>query len=89
MKKNLPFEFVYQVGSLLVATLVIHSIFAAYIRPEAEAILEIHEERLATGEVFTEERSLYVVLKDYEQECQRPLCFLQTCYFNVCVKLLG
>ena len=72
MKKNLPFEFVYQVGSLLVATLVIHSIFTAYIRPEAEAILEIREERLATGEVFTEERSLYVVLKDYEQEC----CFI-------------
>ena len=72
MKKNLPFEFVYQVGALLVAILVVHSIFAAYIRPEAEAILEIREERLAAGELFTEERSLYVVLKDYEQES----CFI-------------
>ena len=72
MKKNLPFEFVYQVGALLVAILVVHSIFAAYIRPEAEAILEVREERLAAGELFTEERSLYVVLKDYEQEA----CFI-------------
>lgn len=72
MKQQLPFEFVYQAAALLVAVILVHLIYVTIIRPNADAVLQDQAERTAQGEVFVQERSLYVVLKDFEQE----VCFV-------------
>ncbi len=72
MKRQLPFELIYQIGALLAAVIFVHLIYITVIRPQADAILELRAERTAAGEVYEPERSLYVVLKDFEQES----CFI-------------
>lgn len=73
MKKNsIPFELVYQVGALIISIMLVHLVYVTSIRPNADAILERQAERQAAGEVFVQDRSLYVVLRDFEQES----CFI-------------
>lgn len=72
MKKNLPFEFLFQIVSLITAIILVHLIYVTVIRPNADSILEERASRTAAGEVFEEDRSFYVVLRDYEQES----CFI-------------
>jgi len=71
-RSNLPAELIYQVGALLVAVIVVHLLYVTMIRPNANALLADQAERSAAGESFVPERSLYVVLRDYEQES----CFI-------------
>ena len=66
------FEFFYQVIALLAAVILVHLVYVTTIRPNANAILEVRAERAAMGEPISDERSLYVVLRDYEQE----FCFI-------------
>ncbi|MEM7027171.1 MAG: MotA/TolQ/ExbB proton channel family protein [Pseudomonadota bacterium] len=57
--------------ALVVSIIVIHLIYTGYIRPEANAMIEI---ALAKGE--SSPRSIVVILKDYEQE----ICFILMCW---------
>ena len=68
MKQQLPFEFVYQVSALIIAVILVHLVYVTVIRPNAEAILEVQAQRAAAGEEVIQDRSLYVVLQNYEQE---------------------
>lgn len=61
-------EFVFQLFALLLSVIVVHAIYVAIIRPNANALLEAQLAREAAGETYVAQRSLYVVLKDYEQE---------------------
>jgi biopolymer transport protein ExbB/TolQ len=72
MKKSLPFDMVYQIIALIVAIIIVHLVYVTTIRPNADAILAARAEQAATHERFDQERSLYVVLRDYEQES----CFI-------------
>ncbi len=76
MKKTtnstLPAEFVFNLSALFIAVIVVHLIYVTLIRPNANALLADEAERSAAGESFVPERSLYVVLRDYEQES----CFI-------------
>ena len=72
MKRQLPFELIYQITALVVALIILHLVYITLIRPNATAILEVRAEQAAAGEAVDEEQSLYVVLKDYEQES----CFI-------------
>ena len=72
MKKTLPFEFVYQVIALLLAIILVHLVYVTVVRPNADAILLAQEEQAAAGGAYIPDRSLYVVLRDYEQES----CFI-------------
>ena len=65
-------EFIFQIFALILSLIVVHAIYVALIRPNANAIMQAQLEREAAGEVVVAERSLYVVLKDYEQEA----CFI-------------
>ena len=49
-----------------------HLVYVTLIRPNADAILQQQAELAASGEPFVQDRSLYVVLRDYEQES----CFI-------------
>ena len=72
MKRTLPVEFFFQILALILAVIVVHAIYATLVRPNAEAIILAQNARIDAGEEFIAERSLFVVLKDYEQET----CFI-------------
>lgn len=69
---NLPQELIYQIAALVIAVIVVHLVYVTVIRPNADVILSDQAERAAAGEAFVQDRSLYVVLRDYEQEA----CFI-------------
>jgi len=72
MKKHIPTEFVFSLFALLIAVILVHSIYLTVIRPNADAI--IAEERIAieTDPDYVAERSFYVIVRDFEQEA----CFI-------------
>jgi len=72
MKRGLRGEFVYQVFSLLVAFILVHAVYVSVIRPNAVVHLQAEQARLQQDDNYVEQRSLYVVLRDYEQES----CFI-------------
>ncbi|MGB0956200.1 MAG: MotA/TolQ/ExbB proton channel family protein [Panacagrimonas sp.] len=63
-----PFEFVYQLFALLLAAIVVHAVYVGLIRPNARADLTAQAEQLAENPEFEPERSLWVMIKDPEQE---------------------
>ena len=72
MQKTLPFELIYQVIALIVAIILVHLVYVTVVRPNADAILAMRAEQAAAGAAVDQERSLYVVMRDYEQES----CFI-------------
>jgi len=62
---------VYSISALLLSVIIIHSIWTLIIRPRAEAVLSHRVEVTNTKNVKAQVlqlRSVYVILKDYEQE---------------------
>ena len=73
MKKTLPLELVYQVAALVVSIILVHLVYQTVIRPNAEVALKERAQIIAEqGELSAGSRSLYIVIKDYEQES----CFI-------------
>jgi biopolymer transport protein ExbB/TolQ len=72
MRKSTSSEFTFQIFTLIFSIIVVHSAYVALIRPNANALLQAQLERQAAGEITVVERSVYIVLKDYEQET----CFI-------------
>ena len=72
MNRQLPFELLYQVGALVIAVILVHLAYVTMIRPNADALLELQLEKEQSGEPYVQQRSLSVMLKDYEQEA----CFI-------------
>ena len=62
MKKNFPFEFIYQVFSLLIIIIIVHAIYIAVIRPNAEAELEYQAEQLKLNKDYVPKRSIYILI---------------------------
>ncbi|HEY5789189.1 MAG TPA: MotA/TolQ/ExbB proton channel family protein [Gammaproteobacteria bacterium] len=61
-------EFVYQVFALLIAFILVHALYVALVRPQAEVDLQAAAAALQAEPEREPPRSFYVVLKDYEQE---------------------
>ena len=72
MKRQLPVEFIFQLFSLFVAIILIHGIYVSIVRPNATAILEEQSIQVNANPNYVPERSLFVVIKDLEQEA----CFI-------------
>jgi biopolymer transport protein ExbB/TolQ len=74
MKKKLPIslETIYQLFSLILIIIVVHAFYVAIIRPRADAILEERAVRLREDKSYVTERSVFVLIRDYEQES----CFI-------------
>ncbi len=72
MNKQIPFEFTYQLFSLVIAILVVHAIYVSIIRPNATAVLEEQAIQIAADPSYVPERSAYVIVLDFEQEA----CFI-------------
>lgn len=61
-------DFFYQLFALILSVIIVHSLYVAIIRPNAEAIMQQQAAILEEDPDFVPERSLYVVIRDYEQE---------------------
>jgi biopolymer transport protein ExbB/TolQ len=72
MKRQLPVEFIFQLFSLFVAIILIHGIYVSIVRPNATAVLEEQAIQVNANPNYVPERSLFVVIKDLEQEA----CFI-------------
>lgn len=72
MKSTLNNEFYFQIIALLTAFIFVHLVYIGVVRPQAEILIEAQAAALAAGEIVSTERSLWVVLKDFEQEA----CFI-------------
>jgi biopolymer transport protein ExbB/TolQ len=72
MKKSFPTEFVYQIFSLLIAIIIVHAAYVAIIRPDARAFMEQEAQTMQADPNYVPQRSLAVIIKDYEQEA----CFI-------------
>ena len=72
MSQDLAKEFFFQLISLLVAIIVVHAVYVGVIRPKADAILQEQQELQTEGIAYDMEKSLFVTIKDYEQET----CFI-------------
>jgi len=68
MKNAFPTELAYQIFSLLLAFILVHAIYVALIRPQADAFLEQQAASLRADPEYVPESSFFVVVKDYEQE---------------------
>ena len=72
MKLTLSSEFIYQLFALLITIILVHGTYVGLIRPNADAIIERQAELQAAGGDYVPEQSLYVVVRDLEQET----CFI-------------
>ena len=68
MKTRYPKEFVWSLGSLLAAVVVVHAIWSVWVRPNAQAVLTVQAEAMRKDPNFVPERSMFVIMKDWEQE---------------------
>ena len=65
-------DFLYQFFALFLALIIIHAVYVTLIRPNADALLEEQQRRQDAGQAYEAERSIFIVVKDYEQEA----CFI-------------
>jgi biopolymer transport protein ExbB/TolQ len=72
MKRAYPSEFVFQVASLLIAAIVVHTFYVLVVRPKADAILAEQSAMMAADPDYVQERSAWVIVRDFEQEA----CFV-------------
>lgn len=68
MKNKQLNEFLFQLISLIIAIVVVHSVYNALIRPQAAADLRENERLQEVNPSAEEIRSIAIILKDYEQE---------------------
>ena len=61
-------DFIYQVFALIISVIIVHAIYVAVIRPNADAIMAQQEAQQLIDPEYVQERSIYVVMKDFEQE---------------------
>ena len=71
-QREIPFAFVYELFSLLAAIILVHAVYVTLVRPLAAADLEQQAIRLEQDENYVPDRSVYVVIRDLEQEA----CFV-------------
>ncbi len=72
MKHNPLADFLYQLFALIISLIIVHAVYVTVVRPNADALLKEQQARQAAGEVYEVKRSIFIVIKDYEQEA----CFI-------------
>ena len=82
MKRILASEFLFQIFALLLSLIVVHTFYVAVVWPNAQAVMKAQAERIAAGDTTAQPQSMYVILKDYEQESEVIL-------FLWCMAIMG
>jgi biopolymer transport protein ExbB/TolQ len=73
--RALPNEFLFSIFALLASIIVIHGIFVLHVRPQATAIMMEQRAQMLANPEYVAERSLYIIIKDWEQEAEIILMF--------------
>ena len=68
MRRQLPIEFVFQIFSLFLSVIIVHAMYVAWIRPQANEVMNEQRIMLEQDADYVPERSLYVIVRDFEQE---------------------
>lgn len=71
-KKNIPIEFVYQLFALIIAIIIVHAFYVSVVRPNATEVIAEQNMMAEADPDFIRERSVWVLVKDFEQEA----CFI-------------
>lgn len=72
MRGRLSVEFVYQLFALLLAVIIVHAAYVGMVRPQARAAEAERAAVVADNPDAAPDRSLWVIVRDYEQE----VCFI-------------
>lgn len=72
MATSIRNPFFFQALALTGILLLVHSFYVLVVRPNAEADLQMQAEMIAQGQSISNSNSLYIIIKDYEQEA----CFI-------------
>jgi len=72
MRRSFFNEFLYQVFSLIIAVIIVHAVYVTSIRPRATQIIAEQALRIQQEAGYTPERSIWVLIRDFEQEA----CFI-------------
>jgi len=75
MKKAYPPEFVFQIVSLALVILLVHGFYVLVVRPKADRILAEQAALMAADPDYVQERSAWVIIRDFEQEACFVLMF--------------
>ena len=75
MKQSSGSGFLYQAMALVVAILVVHTLYVLLIRPRADRILAERAALMAADPDYVPRRSAYVIVRDFEQEACFVLMF--------------
>jgi biopolymer transport protein ExbB/TolQ len=75
MRRLFPTEFVFQIFSLLVSFIIVHAYYVAVVRPGAETFLTVERAKAKLDPSYEVPQSVYVILRDYEQESCVVLMF--------------
>jgi biopolymer transport protein ExbB/TolQ len=68
--RRLTSGFVFQTASLIVVALMVHAVYVTVVWPRSESLLAQQAARMQTDPSYVQERSIWVVLRDYEQESE-------------------
>ena len=68
MKQGSLYETFFQVAALIFAIIMVHATYVTVIRPNADLIQEQQNLLQQTDENFVPERSVFIILRDFEQE---------------------
>ncbi|MGH6915228.1 MAG: MotA/TolQ/ExbB proton channel family protein [Geminicoccales bacterium] len=71
-KKNIPIEFVYQLFALIIIVIIVQAYYMSVVRPNAVEALAEQNRQMEQNPNYVPERSVWVLIKDYEQES----CFI-------------
>jgi len=67
-KSRAPNELLYSLFAFIIIAIAVHAVYVTVVRPQATAILAEQRAAMLNDPEFVAERSVYVVLKDWEQE---------------------
>jgi biopolymer transport protein ExbB/TolQ len=72
MRNRVGFEFVYQAFALVISLIIVHAFYVAVVRPEATLSMQQERLRIQEDPAYVPDRSVYVVVRNFEQEA----CFI-------------
>jgi biopolymer transport protein ExbB/TolQ len=72
MKKTKFGEFLFEVFALVVIVVLVQGVYATVVRPRADAVIAHDAAMIKKDPNHVSSRSIYVIIKDYEQE----ICFM-------------
>ncbi len=72
MRRNDSVDFVFQLASLVVALIIVHAVYVTIVRPKADTFMAEQSARMAADPEYIQERSVWVIVRDFEQEA----CFV-------------